>query len=198
MTTATAKTRCCICTKETSTFRCDGCLRNFCRDDLTKHLQTLSKQLDEIENDHDELRQTIIEQKEDSKKHPLIQQVDHWEEDSINKIKQTADECRQTLIKYTNKYIIEIENKLNNLAKQLKQTRQENQFNEIDLNQLKEELTKLDEELKKPPNVSVEQENTSFINKISIILSFKKGKNDIFILMKGLIYCELIERRYIL
>ncbi len=33
-------------------------------------------------------------------KHPLINQINKWEEDSIEKIKQTAEESRQKLINY--------------------------------------------------------------------------------------------------
>ena len=55
----------------------------------------------------------------------------------IQKIKQTANQCREKLINYTNEFIIQIENKLNELAKQLEQSRNKNKFNEIDLKQLK-------------------------------------------------------------
>ena len=174
---ATAKTCCCTCEKQPGTLTCVGCSQNFCRYDFELHLETFNKQLDEIENDHDELRQTIIDQEQGFEKHSLIQYVDQWEEYSIDQIKQTADECRQRLIKYTNKHIIEIENKLNNLAKQIKETREENNFNEIQLKQLEKELTKLNEELRKPLDISVEEEHTSMINKISVILPFEKGKS---------------------
>jgi chromosome segregation ATPase len=106
----------------------------------------------------------------------LIQKVDKWEGESINKIKQTAQQCRKRLINYTNKFLIEIENKLNGVARELKRIRQENEFNEMDLDQLKEKLTKLKEELDRPPNVSIEQESSTFINKIFVIIPFDKGK----------------------
>jgi hypothetical protein len=176
MATAIRKIQCSICDKETRTFMCEGCLQNFCRIDLTKHLQVLNEQLDHIENNHDQLRQKLFEQKENSKNRPLIQQIDQWEEQAMNKIKQTANQCRQRLNNYTNKCLIEIEKKLNDLAKQIKDTREENQFNEIDLNQLNERFTKLEEELDKPTNVLIEQQSISFINQISLIIPFDKGK----------------------
>jgi hypothetical protein len=179
MATATPKAQCSICGKETSTFNCGGCLQHFCRNDLIIHLQKLSEDLDKIENEHDQFRQKLNDQKEDLKKRPLIEEVDQWEEDSINKIKQTAEQCRQRLINYTNKFIIEIENKLNDLAGKIKQTRHDNEFNEIDLDQIKEKLNKLKEELDKPSNVSIEQESSSFINKILVIIPFGKCNNHI-------------------
>lgn len=102
--------------------------------------------------------------------HSPIEQVNQWEEDSVERIKQTAEECRQTLIKLINKFIIQLDNKLNDLAKQIKEIRQENEFNEMDLNYLKEKFTKLQEQLNKPRNISIIQQSTSFINKISVMI----------------------------
>jgi outer membrane murein-binding lipoprotein Lpp len=166
MATSNVKIQCFSCCKETRTFICAGCSQHFCLNDLTIHLQKLREDLDKIENEHDQFRQKFNDQKEDPKQCPLIKEVDQWEEDSINKIKQTAEQCRKRLINYKNIFIIEIEKKLNDLAKEIIQIRQENQFNEIDLDQFKEKLNKLKEELDKPSNVSIEQQPSSFINKI--------------------------------
>ena len=46
---------------------------------------------------------------------------------------------------------------LTNLTDQLKEIRQENDFNESDLYQFQEKLKQLREELAKPLNVSIEQ-----------------------------------------
>ncbi len=71
---------------------------------------------------------------------------------------------------------MELENQLNNLAKQMKDIRQENEFNEMDLKQFQEKLNKLKNELDKPSNVSIKQELTGFINKIFIMSPFETGK----------------------
>jgi hypothetical protein len=63
MATAAAKAQFSICNKATSTYNCKGCSKDFCFKHLTEHRQTLSQQFDEIQNDHDELRQAIIDQK---------------------------------------------------------------------------------------------------------------------------------------
>lgn len=175
MSMATAKTCCCTCEKQTAILSCAGCLQNFCRHDYNLHLETLNKQFDGIENDHDELRQKLLHQEQSFEKHPLIQHVDRWEEDSIHQIKQIADDCRQELIKYTKKCMIEIETKLNGVAQEIKQTREDNNFNEIRIKQLEKELAKLNEELQTPPSISIEEEHTSFINKIYINVPFEKG-----------------------
>jgi chromosome segregation ATPase len=175
MATTSAKRQCFTCQKETRTFICEGCSQSFCRTDLTKHLQILNEKFDQIEYNHDQFREKLLSQKDDPNKRPLIQQINHWKEESIKKIEQTAEQCRESLINYTNEYIIHLENQLNKLAKEIQKIRQENEFNEIDLNHLKEKLTKLEEKLDQPTNVSIQQQSTPFINKISVTTPFRKG-----------------------
>ncbi len=56
-------------------------------------------------------------------------------------------------------YKIEIE--LVELTKQLKSTREENDFNEIHLRQFKEKLIELEDELVKLINISIQQQDSS-------------------------------------
>jgi hypothetical protein len=75
MATAIGKTECFTCKKETRIFICEGCMQNFCLNCLPKHIQTLGQELDQIQNDHDQFRQTLNEQKEDPTKHLLVQRI---------------------------------------------------------------------------------------------------------------------------
>jgi hypothetical protein len=68
----------------------------------------------------------------------------------------------------------EIEIKLKKLTKELKQIRGDSDFNEINLNQLKQKLKSLEEQLNKPSNISMRQKDCSFINKILVFISFGK------------------------
>lgn len=170
-TMTSGRARCFTCGKEKSTYFCRGCSQDFCFNHLTEHRQILSKQLDEIETDHDQFRQTLIDQKENPNKHVLLQEISKWEADSINKIKETAKQCKQILIEHTNKNILDVENKLFKLAEQLRQTRQEDEFNEIDVNEIKWKLTNLTKEFTQPPNIIIRQDPTSFVHKISVAVS---------------------------
>jgi chromosome segregation ATPase len=98
-------------------------------------------------------------------------------------IEQTAKECRESLFEHTSKSINQIEINLAKLTDQMRQIRKENDFNEIDLNQLKNKLTQLAKELEKPANVSVQQESKSLINKISIVVSSRKF---VFIILESI------------
>ena len=177
MAIATGKAQCIICSKEKCAVRCEGCQQIFCRNHLTDHCQELSEQLDDIEINHDLFVQILNEQTNNPKKHFLIKQIDQWEEDSIRKIQQTAKECRQILLEHTPEYFNKIEINLTKLTDQLRKTRQENDFNEIDIKHLQQKLTLLSEQLNNPSNLSIQQDSTSFINKISVVVSSGKCLN---------------------
>ncbi len=61
----------------------------------------------------------------------------------------------------------------------MKQIRQENDFNEINLQQLKQNLTELIEELDKPSNISIRNDSLLLINKISVLVSSRKCLSNI-------------------
>jgi sugar lactone lactonase YvrE len=173
MSAVITKNRCVVCNKEKASFKCEGCSQTFCYNHVTDHRQELNKQLDEIEVIRDLFRQTLTEQNDDSQKHPLIQQINKWEQDSIKKIQQTADEARQLIFKYTNEHINKIEVKLAKLTDQLRENRQENDFVETDLNQWKKELITLEEDFVKSSNVFIQQDSTPLVNKIFLQVSGK-------------------------
>ncbi len=175
MATATVQTHCSICNEEITTFMCRGCLKDFCFDHLQEHRETLKIKFHQIENDYNQFRQTLIDQKNNPNIHLLIQQINQWEQESINKIKQVANQCRETLTNYTNKCIISIENKLDNIIQQQTSIRGKNEFNEIHLEDFKQKLNKLKEELDKPTNVSIQQQSSTFIKKISVIIPLSES-----------------------
>jgi predicted nuclease with TOPRIM domain len=77
-------------------------------------------------------------------------------------------------LEHTTKSINQIEVNLAKLTDEMREIRKENDFNEIDLDQLKNKLTQLEKELDELANVSVQQESASFINKICIVGSSRK------------------------
>jgi uncharacterized protein (DUF3084 family) len=95
-------------------------------------------------------------------------QIDKWERDSIKKIRQTAEEARQELFKYTDGHIRQIEIELNILTDQVRESREENDFVETDLQRWKQELTHLTNQLAQPSNITIGQDSTPLVTKISI------------------------------
>src|ERR1700733_5904590 len=113
MATSTVKTQCYMCNEENDIYECKGCSETFCFNHLTYHREIINEEFNKIEDNCNSFRQRIIDEKNDPKNHPLVKKIDKWEMDSIEKIKQTANQCREKLINYKNEFINEIENKLN-------------------------------------------------------------------------------------
>ena len=168
MTTTLGKNRCIKCEKNKSTLRCGGCLEEYCINHSLDHRQELNKQLDDVDLARHLFRQALLQQTIDPEKHALIQQINNWERESIVKIRQTAEEARQTLLKHTAGQVKQIEIDLNKLTDQLRQSREDNDFYETDLRFWNEELKRLANELAKPSNINLRQETTPLINKISV------------------------------
>ena len=168
MAIATTKTICFVCNKCKITYVCPGCSQQFCLDHLPEHRKNLSQQLEQIQNDHDQLRQELNDRKIDSTSHPLIAQIDQWERNSIEQIQRTAQQCKQNYINYSNTFLLEVENKLNNVAEQIIEIYKENEFSEIDLKHLKQKLDSLQKHLYQSENLSIRQQSTSLINNISL------------------------------
>ncbi|CAF4094965.1 unnamed protein product [Adineta steineri] len=182
MAMANNKTLCFTCNKDKITYLCEGCLKNFCLMDLTKHRQILNQELHHIITDHHQFKQIFNEQKPNLDDLSLIDQINQWEKNSIDKIKQKAKDCIEIVIKSSQTFINDIEKKFNDLSEQIKQIHKENEFNEINLNYLRNQLIEITKEFNNSSNLSIQQDSQSFINDISIILSkkskFNKWKQD--------------------
>ncbi|CAF1280082.1 unnamed protein product [Adineta steineri] len=168
------KTQCFTCNKDKITYPCEGCLKNFCLMDLTKHRQILNEELHLIINDYDQFKEIFSEQKPNSDDLFLINQINQWEIDSIEKIKQKAKDCIEIVIKSSQTFLNDIEIKFNDLNEQLDQIHNENEFNEMNLNYFRNQLIKITLEINNLPKTTIQQHSQLFINDISIIST--KGK----------------------
>ena len=171
MAAAIGKTHCVTCGKEKVAYKCDGCTQTFCFNHLAEHRQVLEKELDHVEDQRNLFRERLTEQTTNPQKHALIEQINRWENDSINKIQQTAKEARKVLLEHTTEHMNNIEVKLTDLTTQLKVIREENDFNEIHLDQFRQKLKQLEDELNKPSTVSVREDSLPYISKIFVVVS---------------------------
>ena len=177
MTTSTSgKNICLLCNKSKITYFCEGCSQQFCFDCLSQHRTSIAREFDQLQNNHDQIRERINELKSDPTKHSLSEQIDQWESDAIYKIQQMATKYKTQWMDYSKSLLVQIEKKLNHLAEQIKDIHRENAFNEFDLNQFRQRLKILYEELNRPFNVSIQQQSTLFINEISLLLPSGKSQ----------------------
>ncbi|CAF1185973.1 unnamed protein product [Adineta steineri] len=175
MAMANDKTLCFICNENKITYPCKGCSKEFCLVDLTEHRQILSNELHHITNEYNEFKQTINEQKQNAQNFPLLEQINQWEIESIEKIQQKAQEYREIVTKSSQTCMNDIDMKFKDLNEQIKQMQIANEFNEIGLNYLRNQLIEIKEQLNNPSDISIKKDSQSIINEISIISS-KKSK----------------------
>ena len=176
MASTSNKTTCSTCNINKITFVCQGCSKRFCVDDLSRHRENLREKLSHLQNELNQLRQNLNDQQLNPTKHSFMKQIEQWQQNSIEKIKQVTEQCIQTWLNCSEEFHFGIEKKSNDLAKQINNMHEENEFNEIDLTNLKRKLEKLKKGLNQPTNVSIQQQPTSFLTKISLRVPFKKGK----------------------
>ncbi|UJR11741.1 hypothetical protein I4U23_015922 [Adineta vaga] len=176
MATTNNKIQCFKCQKyKKITIPCRGCSKEFCQADWIEHQQILNEELNVIINNYDQFRQKINEHDQNLQNSSLIERIDQWERNSIRIIQQRAEKCRQRAVQHCKTNFKQIEQKLSELSEEIKDIQRENEFNEIDLNDLKRKLNEINEELNNPSNISIEEHSQSFINEISVI-SRKESK----------------------
>ena len=128
-----------------------------------------------MENVRDRLKKDLQDLRVDSNQHTLIKEINQWEKNSIEKIQQTAQQCRDQGRTYCNGFLLSLENKFIQLDQQTNVVRQRNQFDQMGINQLKLKLEKLEGDLQQLTNVSIEQQSTALISRIYVPIPLNRG-----------------------
>ncbi len=172
MATSTANaSRCATCGKAAGTFTCCGCAKDFCLRHANEHRQELTKQMDEdVIPLHDQLQQNLDEQTKNLSNHPSMKEIDQWEQASIEKIHQAANDVRKQLASLMNEHMSKLKEALALLTQQLKTARDDDHFFETDLKEWINKLDALKKDFVTPQTINIQcEDNTdSLIPKISI------------------------------
>ena len=155
---------CSTCHKGKVTYGSKGCDQEFC-------LPHSSGQLDGLINDHDQFKQTLIEQQQSPRRSALTEQIDQWERTSIEMIRRTAQLCRERIVAHSRTTMDNIGQKLVQLTAELQHSREENEINQIDLQRLTNKLTEMKQELAQPANISLCEDSQALIHKIRVTTS---------------------------
>lgn len=129
--------------KYSANFNCEGCSQAFCTQHVSDHRRMLGEELNEIIGEHNNLKNSLIHQTTEPESHPLTKQINDWEENSINKARQKANEIRKELIPLITVHTTKISKQLQELSKQLSLGQEHDDFIETDLNRWKKTLDKL-------------------------------------------------------
>ena len=157
---------------------CTGCNTPFCTTHMNDHRRLLDKEMNNIINKCEQLKNKFKQQVPKLDFSAQIKNIDDWEKQSIEKIKLKAKELRDILqpktapIDYLSKELEQLSAKLNKL-------RQNNNFNDKDINESNQSLKVIENGIEAPPHVCINRRsNKSLIENISI--SVFKVTTDLF------------------
>ncbi|CAF1102080.1 unnamed protein product [Rotaria sp. Silwood1] len=120
--------------KSVGILKCEGCSQIFCRKHVNEHRDLLNHQLDEIVLEHDALQKLFVEEKSKENYYDhLLKQIDKWEQESIMKIQQTANEARQQIEILFSSQKAMVSTELHNQAEELRKARIDDDFVETDI-----------------------------------------------------------------
>jgi hypothetical protein len=148
------KKPCSKCGSQGWVFPCDGCHVSFCVKHATDHRQELEIQLNNIQEES-KLLQNIHNQHEQCQEHPLISQINVWEQDSIAKILHVAETARDELRRLLDESNDRKKMIFNEFNHQLQTGRQTEHYTEIELEQWKEQLMNIKKQLETPCNMEL-------------------------------------------
>lgn len=153
---------------------CDGCSARFCLVDLVKHRENLREEFDRVGIERDQLREMINDSRDNPVKYPLMKEIDQWEDVSIERIRQMANECRENFFEYTKTFSSISLGKLDQWTKEMIEIRREENFNDLILHQMKQKLNQLQMEFIQPTDLILARQPTSFLTFISLRVKSSK------------------------
>ncbi len=140
--------RCSVCPKGGGTCFCPGCKAYFCDKDFRHHRRMLVDGLDELTVNRNDLQEKI--NKISSEKQSgslLLSRIDEWQQVTIEKVKQTAQQARQQVLKIMNSKQEEIKRQFQTLSQEFEHLRETEGVLEQDLARLKQQIDQLNKDL---------------------------------------------------
>ncbi len=131
-------------------FTCDGCQNSFCAEHVIKHQQDLANQLKTIGQEYNHLRQDM---KEKSFLHSILDWINEWEQDSIDKIQKAAELARTELHRLDDHRNNELKMTFDKTIEELYSAHQPKNYSEIELTKWTERLTQFRKEFDTQLNV---------------------------------------------
>ena len=176
--------------KQAAVTNCEGCSKAFCIKHMMDHRRLLDGEMNIIIDEHDHLKNTLNQQTSNYDCHPLIKEIDKWENESIAKIRQRAEELRKELFPLITVHKDELLKRLQQLSEQLKKSREQDDFIETDLQTWKKTLDNLLADLALPSTISINQsDNVSLVQNIFISCSLL-DKEEFYLISSGMVRIE--------
>lgn len=159
---------CSTCEKEKGSVRCEGCAKLFCFKHLADHRQELDKEFEQIETNYNLLYESMNQRSEGPSQHVMIERINQWEQNSIMKIKLEAERARNLVVESTTGDLTTFKSKWQVLTDELRQNRASNNFVENDLNEWRQKLKNMKEELLNPEKIQIRDDFSPLVLKLCV------------------------------
>ncbi|CAF1064057.1 unnamed protein product [Adineta ricciae] len=161
------RNKCSVCTKNAGTSICPGCQAYFCDNDFKDHRGKLINELDGLVIERNLLQEKINKTNMNkAQNNTFLSQIDEWQQTTIEKVKQVADQARKQVLEVMNSELRNITTKLEELTQELKQLTDTKDVLEQDLVKLKEDVNRLNNtvaQLTKPSTITLNVTNSAQI-----------------------------------
>ena len=159
---------------------CEGCEQRYCPRHFEEHRNLLQDNMTRLIQEHDDIKNSLEKQRNTGEIYQPLKRICDWEQKSIVKIKERANELRIELGKYAETHNEEFKQKFEILSKQINEYRQNCDFIESDLYRLKQEINDLKLNFTSSIIVQIEQhDGVTLVENIKVTL-VKQKTNELF------------------
>ncbi len=144
---ATSK-RCSVCNKELGPMHCTGCDEYFCWKDYKTHREGMFSMMDKIIEERNRLQDEINNRvQHNDQEDPLIAQIDQWQKNTIEKVKQVAAQARHQASELLNTKRFKINTEFKNFSQELAHLKESENYVEHDLKRLNQMISRFKQDL---------------------------------------------------
>ncbi len=160
--------RCSACNKELGPMHCTGCDTYFCRRDFRIHCEEMFTEMDKIVEERNRLQDEITNGiQHNDQQNPLIEQIDKWQKNTIEKIKQVAAQARQQASELLNAKRVKINTEFKSFSQELAHLKESENYVEHDLTRLNQMISQFKQDLRQstqPTTIVLHTEQSDEIN----------------------------------
>jgi methyl-accepting chemotaxis protein len=174
----TTSKRCSACNKELGPMHCTVCDEYFCSKDFKTHREGIFTEMDKIVEERNRLQDVINNTvQSNDQQNPVIEQINQWQNNIIEKVKQVAAQARQQAIQLMNYKLIKINTEFKDFSQELAHLKESEDYVEPDLRQLNQMISQFEQILRQSTQqttIKIHTEKSDEINWDSLIYVEKK------------------------
>lgn len=153
---------------------CGRCEQWMCTKHFNEHREAFSAEMNQIRREHEDLLRICYQENYDT--HPLLVRINSWEQQSIAKIRQAANEARTMLKKHLDQIKNQLKLSLAQVTREQQATRDAQNYTEMQVKRWMEQLKELREQLEQPKMIEIQHDQIeSHISDVIRLLECKES-----------------------